>query len=380
MVSRRPGSIHALAIALVLLVPGLALACPPLSADSLVRPAGSARAARPKPDALRVPFVANDGRHDPRVAYYVPTPGSTFFVTRHGELVYSLRERRAADKGVADTPAARAERRRRIRGPGRGWSLTESFVGGQTRPVGQDRAAATVSRFHGGDAAGWRTAAPTYQSLDLGEVWPGIAVSLGARGGRIEKIFTVAPGASVDQIRLNVRGARSLSIDAAGALVAETGLGDVAFTPPVAYQEGHGGRDPVSVAYRLDGRQYGFALGAYDRTRPLVIDPLLQSTFLGGNDDEIAYAIAIHPTTGDVYVAGDTYSENFPGTLGGAQPLLELFLEGWIARLDRTLTVLLGATYFGGDGDDSVFALALHPTPARCTRRAAPTPPTCRAS
>jgi uncharacterized repeat protein (TIGR02543 family) len=40
---------------------------------------------------------------------------------------------------------------------------------------------------------------------------------------------------------------------------------------------------------------------------------------LGGLYIYGADALVIHPTTGDVYVAGDTYSTNFPRTVGGAQ-------------------------------------------------------------
>ena len=68
---------------------------------------------------------------------------------------------------------------------------------------------------------------------------------------------------------------------AEGALVAGTGLGDVTFTAPFAYQEMGAVRRAIPVAYQLHGRQYGFALGDYDTTRPVIIDPLLQSTFLG---------------------------------------------------------------------------------------------------
>jgi hypothetical protein len=44
---------------------------------------------------------------------------------------------------------------------------------------------------------------------------------------------------------------------------------------PVAYQDIDGRRVPVDVRYRILGRDVGFAVGRYDRTRPLVIDPIL---------------------------------------------------------------------------------------------------------
>ena len=74
-----------------------------------------------------------------------------------------------------------------------------------------------------------------------------------------------------------------------------TGLGDVAFTAPIAYQQGGGGRIPVDVRYQLDagGDPYGFAVGTYDRTRPLIIDPIVRSTYAGGGATERQGAAAI---------------------------------------------------------------------------------------
>jgi hypothetical protein len=162
----------------------------------------------------------------------------------------------------------------------------------------------------------------------------------------MEKVFTVHPGGAVARIRVRVAGAHALSVDGEGALVARTGLGAVTFTAPVAYQERDGVRRPVAVAYRHQGFEYGFSVGAYDPSLPLVIDPLLQSTYLGGSGLESLDALAIHPTTGDVYVAGLTVSSNFPGTAGGAQPAFGGGRrDAFVARLPSTLTSLTQATY-----------------------------------
>ena len=123
----------------------------------------------------------------------------------------------------------------------------------------------------------------------FGEVWPGVFLSLRAHGDNVEKLFTVRPGAEPSRIRMRIAGAKSLRVDEAGALVATTGLGEVTFTPPVAYQEQDGLRRAVMVAYRARGREYGFSLGSHDPALPVVIDPLLQATYLGGSGDDDWY-------------------------------------------------------------------------------------------
>jgi hypothetical protein len=305
---------------------------------------------------LQIPFVANDSRMDPRVSYYAPTFAGTVFVTRDGKIVYSL-------------PAVQDKKNfRRDRGEMRpGWTLTETLVGGKSRPRGDGITPTHTSLFIGNDPARWKTNVETYDSVSLGEVWPGVDVRLRAYGENTEKVFTVRAGANPSRIRLRFGGARSLRVNADGALVATTGLGDVTFTPPVAYQESVGAYRKIDVAYEVSGDRYGFRLGNYDPTLPVVIDPILQATYLGGGGNPIyvfnlARAMAIHPFTHEVYVAGTTWSSNFPGTAGGAQASNAGWIDAFVARLNANLTVLIQATYLGGSGAEYAYTLAIHPT------------------
>ncbi|NAZ06685.1 MAG: hypothetical protein GU344_01800, partial [Thermocrinis sp.] len=124
---------------------------------------------------------------------------------------------------------------------------------------------------------------------------------------------------------------------------------------------------PVEVSYKLIGKnRYSFEVAKADPSLPIVIDPILQSTYLGGNDTDGAKALAIHPTTGEVYVAGYTHSTDFPGTTGGAQPNnaggYAKPVDAFVARLNKDLTQILQATYLGGSNDDEAYTLTIHPT------------------
>jgi hypothetical protein len=89
---------------------------------------------------------------------------------------------------------------------------------------------------------------------------------------------------------------------------------------------------------------------------------LNQATYLGGSSGEFTSALAIHPTSGEVYLAGDTGSTNFPGTTGGAQPASAGFSDAYVARLNPALKTLNQSTYLGGSGSERANALAIHPT------------------
>jgi hypothetical protein len=193
-----------------------------------------------------------------------------------------------------------------------------------------------------------------------------VEVKLKASQKTVEKLFYVRPGADLGKVRVELRGANRLRLSQEGELVIETGLGELVLSKPVAWQEKEGQKLPVQASYRLFGKnRYGFAVQGADPSLPLVIDPILQSTYLGGTDLDEARALAIHPTTGEVYVAGRTYSTNFPDTAGGAQQSKGGDQDAFVARLNGSLTATLQATYLGGTSAEPVFdnfvGLALHP-------------------
>ncbi|MBK9608827.1 MAG: hypothetical protein IPO58_21215 [Betaproteobacteria bacterium] len=72
---------------------------------------------------------------------------------------------------------------------------------------------------------------------------------------------------------------------------------------------------------------------------------LLQTTFLGGGDDDLIRAMTIHPVSGEVLVAGDTFSTNLPctspatGCANGAQPSNAGLGDTFVARLTADLTL-----------------------------------------
>ncbi len=78
-----------------------------------------------------------------------------------------------------------------------------------------------------------------------------------------------------------------------------------------------------------------------------MIDPLIQSSYLGGSAVDRANGVAVAATR-DVYVAGETTSTDFPGTAGGLQATKAGNSDGFVALLNGALTSLIRVTYLGG--------------------------------
>lgn len=300
---------------------------------------------------MSVPFEQNQGQFDRPVAYAARTFAGTVFVTRKGQIVHSLAGKSSQDDGAAIKAEQRATR-------GAGWTLVETLAGAHVRPQGGTASPTQVTRIIGNDPGNWRSQIATYSTVRLGEPWPGIEMELSARGANVEKLFTVAPGADADRIRVELAGARTLRTGAGGSLVVDTGNGAVTFTAPVAWQDIGGDRRPVQVAYAVKGKSYGFHVGSYDHAYPVLIDPLLQATYVGGSGDDGPQTFALGPG-GDVYVAGNTDSTNFPGTAGGAQTGNGGGADAFVVRINSSLTAILRATYLGGSGMDQAFGLTV---------------------
>lgn len=296
-------------------------------------------AARKQLAGLRIPFIANRGQAADDVTFYAPTFAGTVFVTTEGRLVYALGARKGAE-------------------PAQGVALTEELVGGTVHEVtGKDRARTAVNVFRGSDPAAWRSNLATYDTLSLGEVYPGIEMTLRASGNTVEKLFEVRPGAQPAQIRIKVTGGRGVAVTERGELDVETARGTVRFSKPIAYQGAGPTRQSIAVAYVVDGEAYGFRVGAYDPSKPLVIDPILTATFLGGNATDTAVALALDGA-GNVYVTGSTASF-FPGIDQDSPDFEFAPFEGFVAKLNADLTVIQAATYLGGSSDDVAEAIAL---------------------
>ncbi len=130
---------------------------------------------------------------------------------------------------------------------------------------------------------------------------------------------------------------------------------------PVIYQDSTGGRVLIAGHFVVrDDGSVGFAVGAYDRTRPLVIDPTLAySSFLGGAGCDSGLAIAVN-YLGEAYVAGAINSANFPTTAGAPDTSFNGFpYDGFVAKLNRDGSALLYSTYLGGSNRDDADSVAV---------------------
>jgi hypothetical protein len=228
------------------------------------------------------------------------------------------------------------------------------------RAEGADELAGKINYLVGDDPAKWRTGVPTFEKVRYASVYPGIDLVYYGNQRQLEYDFLVAPGAAPRAVSLEFEGADSVKVDAAGDLLLALGEGVVRQPKPFVYQEVGGDRRAVEGGYEVcdDGR-VRFALGEYDASLPLVIDPVIvYSTYLGGSLFEFANAIAVD-SAGSAYLTGYTDSTDFPTGANPLQPGNAGSVDIFITKLNAAGTGLVYSTYFGGGGDDRAFDIAL---------------------
>jgi len=241
-----------------------------------------------------------------------------------------------------------------------GKTLSFEFAGADrhARLEGIGKLRSTTGIFMGNDPSKWRRGVPNYARLQMRGLYRGVDLVYYGNAGELEYDLSVKPGADPRQIRLAFQGSHP-SLDRNGNL--DAGL---ILKRPVAYQTAtNGARIAVDSRFRRnsDG-SYGFALGRYDHARELVIDPVVTlQQYLEGSSQNIGYAID-HSSNGLLFIAGTTYSSDFP-TAGSAAGTLPIGGEDlFLAIIDPTLppaTQITYAAFIGGDADDSLGGMAV---------------------
>ena len=219
--------------------------------------------------------------------------------------------------------------------------------------ISGERAQATKSNyFIGADRSKWRTGVANYGQVRYAGVYPGIDLVYHGSQRQVEYDFVVAPKGDPKRIRLHFDGIESLHVGRDGELVLRTTQGDIVQPRPIVYQERNGKRQLVKGSYALLGNnEIGFKLGRYDRSRELVIDPVIvYSTFFGGTFYEEGDALAAD-SDGNAYMAGPTLSPSFPGSASIVlQPQTAGDYDVFIAKINPQGTAVVWATYLGGSG------------------------------
>ncbi|MGE5096898.1 MAG: SBBP repeat-containing protein [Betaproteobacteria bacterium] len=190
---------------------------------------------------------------------------------------------------------------------------------------------------------------PHFGELQMRDVYPGIDMVLHGRDGALEYDLVVAPGADPNDIRIDLRGADRIALDAQGNLQLVRGDETLTQHAPVAYQGEGAQRRAVDARFELvegaEGPEARVALGAYDPAIALTVDPVIgYSTYVGSSGDDGGTIVRVDPQ-------GNLYYTQL-GASGSVDAVV-------VSKLDPVTNTLQYQTSFGGHGFNTGSDIAL---------------------
>jgi hypothetical protein len=195
-----------------------------------------------------------------------------------------------------------------------------------------------ISNYYSGNRESWITNVPTYEKVEIQDVYSGVDAVYYGNQSHFEYDFIVNPGASPAVIDLSFKGASKLALSNDGELLISMGSREFRQSRPDVYQIVDGRRMEVRGSYLLRGTlRVGFDVESYDRSKPLVIDPqLVYSTFVGPIIRP--YGIAVD-SVGNVYICGATND-----------PREDQTKDAYVAKYNAAGTAILWQNSFGSNG------------------------------
>lgn len=325
---------------------------------------------------LPLSFEPNRGQAPAGVDYVARSRGGCAAMLSANALTLAVLPRRVEGPLERFTPAGGGGQSQETSATGAVFRVELIGASADARMEAFDPLPGRINYLIGDDCGAWRTDIPTYGRVECGEVWPGIGAVYYGNERQLEYDFNLAPGTRPEAVRMRILGADSLEPDAEGNLLVRCGLVSLVMRKPAAYQPLPGApistqdagfyqspaRREVEVCYSLSADyEVSFCVGAYDSTKPLVIDPVFTySSYLGGSGDDEAHAVAVD-ASGNIYIAGRTTGD-FPVTAGAYQRTYKDNTDAFVSKINpgkSAAASLVYSTYLGGSGFDEANGIAV---------------------
>jgi len=352
-----------------------------------------------------LPDPAATGIHPERSEGYRPTPSKT-------DMLHNVQHESALSAQSADRSKGHALKLRFVPSPTQRQDdlvIASGTASKQSQPatevIPDGKLSWNNNYFLGNDSSKWAPDCGNFTRLTYRNVWEGIDVVYYGEGNQLKYDYVIKPGADPSNVRLRWLGleeplelkrgvfarnevTKQSSDDPAALpqavpalrtgtdglqgedtlmqreqdtpkqseLLLATSVGTLREGIPLAYQRGEdGARQPVEVSMRvLSENEVGLeVVGAWDRSKELVVDPLVWSTYLGGSaEDEESAKDVTRDDSGCLVACGFTLADNFPVTVGSFQPEHGSPFDAVVFRISSEGDRLLYCSYLGGSSSE----------------------------
>lgn len=274
-------------------------------------------------------FIENKGQWDDEVLYLTQMGGLDAWITRKGMLYdfYKLEEESNSIMAQA-LPGDKFEPKDQTRTGHRVW-LKLQGQNKQVTTAGKYKQQGYYNYLIGNDPSQHATNVGLYKEASIKDVYEGIDMRYLFQSGTMRYDFIVAPYGNPSQINFTLEGSEVEWQNEKGELMFSTRFGEVAMAQLKVYEEG--GKE-VEAKFARTEKGWKFVLGDYDKSKTLIIDPLIYLTYLGGSNYDYGFGIALD-ASGNAFVTGQTWSTNYDTTAGAYQITYGGGIDAFVTKL-----------------------------------------------
>jgi len=220
----------------------------------------------------------------------------------------------------------------------------------------------TYNFFYGNDPNKWISDVKSYSEVSVINAFDGVDIRYYYDKGRFRYDYMVSPGTDVSKIKFTIEGCNKYSVNSKSEIGINTRFGTVAHTGLLTYQGNNDKRKVIKSSFAVDKNgNIGFAVGKYDKTQYLIIDPVTVewATYIGGTNNDYGLASAVD-ATGNVIIGGYTNGNNFPTTSGTYDNSFNGGLnDATVSKLSKDGKTMLWSTFLGGTNYDQLYGVAV---------------------
>ena len=313
--------------------------------------------------ANRSCFIQNKGQWDKSVLYLAKSNGMNAWITKNG-VVYDYYKINRVNDSVSTLKQHKDNikldhKKQEMQSTVSGHVVNMTFenASDNIQVSGKGKYQTVYNYFLGNDSTKWASNVELNKEIIIGSIYPGVSIryywesdSTGRQCLRYD--YIVSPNADISKIKMNFKGQDDLHINNNGELVLRTSIGEIVHQKLYAYESAANGAlaaktNPVDCKFikNIDN-SISFDVNNYDKTKTLVIDPLVWSTYIGGETwDEIISVIL--EDDGSIIAFGCSQSEDFHKFCGAYINNDVNIMLGFLIHLSSDEKYVLSATYVG---------------------------------
>ena len=226
--------------------------------------------------------------------------------------------------------------------------------------VGHKTQAHYENYFIGNDPTKWASHIPVHQEVELNEIYAGITMHF--KGGQQLKYeLHVEPGSAPKQINMIYEGQNALNLTANGDLIVTTSAGEMMEEAPFAYQILSDELVEVPCRFILKNNEVSFEFpDGYDKTLPLVIDPVLTFASYTGSTANNFGSTATYDDTGHLYGGGTAFAAGYPTNMGVQNAFAGGSVDMGLTKWSTDGSSLVWSTFLGGTQNEMPHSLVVN--------------------